>query len=73
MDGNRFNGSAENCVKWLNPAPPVPGPIPDPVNGIMGYTVRVANNAVAFDITTLPGIAVAVKVNDTDWHPAHDT
>ena len=30
VDGNRFNGSAEQCVKWFGPAGAEPAPEPEP-------------------------------------------
>lgn len=31
LDGNKFNGSPENCIAWLNPAGAAPEPEPEPV------------------------------------------
>jgi GH25 family lysozyme M1 (1,4-beta-N-acetylmuramidase) len=30
VDGNRFNGSDEACIKWMGPAEPAPQPEPEP-------------------------------------------
>jgi lysozyme len=30
VDGNRFNGSIEQCLKWFGPAGPMPQPGPEP-------------------------------------------
>lgn len=53
VDGNRFNGSKENCLKWFGPAglePPAPGPEP-----------AAQPNLVA--LTTYPGNPLVVTVN----------
>lgn len=71
VDGDRFNGSAEQCLAWFGPAvQPAPEPEPEPSEQIVDYQVKVSGEAVAFDITVAPGIAIAVKVNDTDWRPS---
>lgn len=35
VDGNRFNGSPENCVKWIGPAATEPAPGPDPDEAVV--------------------------------------
>lgn len=56
VDGNRFNGSDENCLKWLSPAGgasiPEPGTDPDEPLGV----VKIA-------IEAPPGIAIEVSVD----------
>lgn len=74
LDGNKFNGTVEGCMKWLAPAGsepvPAPSPGPAPMADLVDYQVRVSEDAVAFDIAVRPDVAIAVKVNDTDWRPA---
>jgi lysozyme len=62
VDGNRFNGSDANALKWLNPAgaepvptpePPPPEPAPDEVDVVV--SIQVAS-----------GVSVAVLVNDEE-------
>lgn len=60
VDGNRFNGSTENAVKWLGPAPqpipaPEPAPTPKPTPEPAGM--------VTVSIEAPPGIEVSVVVN----------
>lgn len=57
VDGNRFNGSAENCLKWFGPRGdnvpvPIPEPKPEPVN-----------NLAIVSIQTPPGVDLQVIVN----------
>lgn len=53
VDGNRFNGSAEQCLKWFGPATePAPGPEPEP-----------DEPEVVIDITATDGVKVTVLVN----------
>ena len=47
-----------------------PAPEPEPSEDVLGYTVRMSANAVAFDIQLAPGVAIAIKVNDSDWQPS---
>jgi len=74
VDGDKFNGSAEQCIAWFGPAgdtTPVPvPPEPTPVVDLVDYQVRVSGAAVAFDIRVADGVAIAVKVNDSDWRPS---
>jgi len=56
-------------ASWSDDAP-APAPTPDPAADILDYQVRVTDGAVAFDIAVRPGVAVAIKVNDTDWRPS---
>lgn len=73
VDGNRFNGSPENCAKWFGPtdeSEPLPPPGPGPSVDLVDYAVKVSAEAVAFDIKVADGMAIAVKVNDTDWRPS---
>jgi lysozyme len=73
VDGDRFNGSAEQCIAWFGPASEVPAPVPPeptPVVDLVDYQVRVSGAAVAFDIRVADGVAIAVKVNDSDWRPS---
>jgi GH25 family lysozyme M1 (1,4-beta-N-acetylmuramidase) len=61
VDVNTFNGSPENCAKWLGLAVeepvPVPEPAPPPVPPQPGIDV------VAIAISTPPGVRVTVLVN----------
>lgn len=52
LDGNKFNGSVEACVRWLAPAGAEPGPEPDP-----------DEKQVVVDITADDGVTVIVNVN----------
>jgi len=53
VDGNRFNGSDANALKWLNPANAAPAPVPVPDNVV----------DVLISVQTSPGLTVAVLVN----------
>jgi lysozyme len=51
VDGNRFNGSDENCLKWFGPVPqPVPPPVPE-------------DQQVLIDINVPPGVHVQLTIN----------
>lgn len=71
LDGNKFNGSVENCMVWLNPAAqgPAPTPDPQPEQMLVDYAVRVTDQAIAFDIATKEGAPITIQVNGQAWRP----
>lgn len=56
VDGNRFNGSTANAVKWLGPAAQVPTPEPAP-------EPKPEKQMVTVSLEVPPGIEVSVVVN----------
>jgi len=52
LDGNKFNGSVENCIAWLNPSGSKPAPGPEP-----------EAKAVNIQITATEGVTVYITVN----------
>jgi len=68
VDGNQFNGSADNFVAWMGPAAepvPAPGPTPgpEPVAVLIDIQSAVGGAGVAFEIT----------VNGVRWVPGVET
>lgn len=60
VDGNRFNGSAEQCARWFGPATEVPAPGPTP-------PIAPSPDEVNISIFTPPGVPVSVWVNGAPW------
>ena len=58
VDGNRFNGSTANAVKWMGPTAPDPAPAPKPEP-----TPEPETSPVIVSVQTPPGIPVQVVIN----------
>jgi len=58
IDGNRFNGSTDNAVKWMGPTAPDPAPAPKPEP-----TPEPETSPVIVSVQTPPGIPVQVVIN----------
>lgn len=54
VDGNKFNGTAENCVKWFGPVEEV-DPVPPPAEPVI------------ISIQTPPGLEIAVFINGREY------
>jgi lysozyme len=68
VDGDRFNGSPENCAKWFGPVSEEPQPAPQPpdeepvVGGLMAYGHKVE--------VVIDSGGVAVDVDGRQWGPS---
>jgi GH25 family lysozyme M1 (1,4-beta-N-acetylmuramidase) len=69
VDGNRWNGTTENLLKWFGPAgEPIPEPVPpEPEVAEVLVTITTQDNMVAMTMTPSPGVKVRVLV---DGEPA---
>jgi len=61
VDGNKFNGSSANAVKWMGPvaSPPEPEPAPEP-------TPEPEEKLVTIDLDVPEGVDVRIRVNGKD-------
>lgn len=64
LDGNRFNGTKENALKWIGPATVQPTPVPVP---------PVGGNLAVVSIQTSPGIDLMLVVNGKVIEPPRQT
>ena len=73
VDGDRFNGSAENCAKWFGPAgmKPQPEPEPEPEEPAVAlvrpsYQIEAREDGDSVDVSIMtlkPGVTVSVTVD----------